>query len=153
MVKTIIDDIDGVVTTPGGSGVEIRSKVDFCASPSPPTRTLTTDTVLTNSDAGVILFAATGAPVRTATLPAASECGGQTFVFRSLTAAAHIITGSNDDAGNAVMKHDTVFGSITSTSGSNVTFAAAIGDSIAMTSDGLNFHIIANFGTKTLVNL
>ncbi len=146
MVKVTITS-QGIIQSPG-SGVE----GSFTKRPS---STLTANTTLTAADAGVIILSASQGAL-TITLPTAADAIGSSFIFRTTSPSAHIIT-SSADVGNVIYTPSGTaigvtgglsLGALPGTNASKITFPAVVGSSACITSDGLGWGY--HFGSGSL---
>ena len=88
-------------------------------------------------------------------MPVASRVPGGFFTFRSLSADAHILTGSAEVEGTKVFAGapaQVAGAQITSTSaqGSQLRLPAVLGSSVTLMSDGVNFLVVASSGSYTI---
>lgn len=129
---------DGVVNELGGMQVASSGS-------------LTSTSTLTAAQAtGLILIS--GSAALTTTLPTASLAGGQMVCFRSLSAHAHVLTGS--DSGIQSFSRQVFSGTLGAVAGTGgaLTFPAAVGASVALMCDGRNWLICGASGTLVLSN-
>ena len=139
-VSTIIDSTLGVVSVIDSSGDTTPGTVTIAGLLTPVTALLTGST-LTPAQAGVVTIA--GGAASLVVMPLASDCPGAMFTVRSVSAFAHILTGSQEANGIRVFTNGT-------TSGSRATLANIVGSSAALISDGKSFLILGNSGSVTL---
>ena len=128
MPKVVYTAAKGLVQS-AGSGVTLESL------PSSPVQAITTTSAISSPGAYTI----SGAGALTITMPLAATHPGGVFSFRTLSAHAHRLTGS--DAGASV------FSGVNS--GARVTLSSTIGSSIVLMSDGKSFCQIGASGTLT----
>ena len=76
-------------------------------------------------------------------MPLASSVPGAQFIVRNLSAHAHALTGSAEAGGTKVFTDGT-------SRGSKIALAAAVGNSVTLVSDGVNFCVMANSGSLTI---
>ncbi len=74
-------------------------------------------------------------------MPTAAAAVGQIMTFRTLSAHAHILTGSQETAGT------TAFRNTAGTVGSRLTLGASVGDGVVLHSDGRNIWVIGGSGS------
>lgn len=152
VLSTRIDSTQGPVTSTGdvgGLGVERNTQNrGFGPFKVDSTLAVTGSSTLLPGDAGIVTLSS-GAAI-TEVLPLASACPGATFIFRSLSAQAHILTASQETGGtkNIVCPLSTSNGA--TSSGNKFTFGSVVGNSVVMQSDGLSFHILSYSGSFTL---
>lgn len=147
MVKVRITD-KGIITEPGdGVNIEMGASGMGFMPYSRPIQALTTDVTLTDVNAGVLTLSSSNSTPRTITLPAASSVPGSMFVFRSLSADIHVLTGS--DAGIEVFAGQ--FGAGGSIgNGSRLQMPAVIGSAVTLLCDGRNYMVLGSSGTMTI---
>lgn len=155
---------DGVVTVAGGSNVLIQGAVtldtptfgtpritgvaNVDAVGMSPT-TLTTSTAITRGG----LYYVTGDTVTTVTLPAAANVPGQSFIFRSTSAQAHVVTASAETNGTLAIVG---FPGMAEASlelnghGSKLTLTAVQNSSVMLVCDGVNFLVSAASGSHAI---
>jgi hypothetical protein len=149
MPKVKITDSKGLVQT-AGKGIEFES--------TPTMTTHARTTAFTASAGGLYTITAGGAV--TVSLPLASACAGQMFIFRNGDASANIISGNVGEGGSAVPIYGNVMTSsviidpeqnnvtnIRNISAYALTLAAAAGAAVTLVSDGNKFCVLANSGT------
>lgn len=101
-----------------------------------PVQTLTaSSTTFTAGDAGVTYLSRSGGAA-TVILPAASTCPGAEFVFRTVTAQAHVVSAS----ANTITYGEGVGG--LNANYSQLTFAASANRSAILKSDGASYVIL-----------
>jgi len=140
-LKTRIDTAKGPVVTNNDTGVSIErntSNRGFSPFPVDSVPTIGSST-LTAGAAGVSIISGSG--VQTVVLPLAANCPGAEFIFKVGSASAHIVTSSQEVTGSTVL----VSGSVV---GAALTFAASIGASTILKSDGSHFIVVGNFGVN-----
>ncbi len=106
-----------------------------------PVSVLATGSTLTPTQAGVVTL--DGGATSLLVMPLASSCPGAMFTVRSVSAFAHILTGSQEAAGTKVFTNGT-------SNGSRATLTAVVGSSATLLSDGKNFLVLGNSGSVTL---
>lgn len=127
-----------VVYTPAkGLVQEAGSGISFSTLPFAVVQTQNTSSGSV-SQPGV--YTVSGTAVVTTVLPDAAAVPGGLFVFRSLSAKAHALTGST--AGNIFT--DGTY------EGKNVALSNVVGSSVSLLSDGLSYCVIANSGSLTV---
>lgn len=114
--------------------------------------TKTANATLTNADAGITLVSGTASAL-TVTMPAAPAAPGSLFIIRSLSAHAHVITGSTSDAGVLFVERGMMAGPlVTNFSGSQgqrLTMPATANASVVMMSDGVRWCVFGGSGSLT----
>lgn len=149
MPKVTINDSQGLVQS-SGSGVEFNSSVSIN---SPVSMTsLPTTTVSAKTAAETLVspgaYTVSGSSALTMIMPQASSVPGGTFVFRTASAHAHILTGSQEANGTLVFAG--MPGATPDTRGSKLTISAVQGSSVALISDGASFLLMAASGSHTI---
>jgi len=150
-IGTRIDSTSGPNSTNNSEGFQVERNANnkgFSPFQVDNTVALTANGTLTAGNAGVNTIS--GSTALTEVLPLASACPGADFTFRSLSAHAHILTGSQETAGtrNIVCTLSTSNGP--TSSGNKFTFGAVVGSSVVLKSDGLSFHVMSYSGSFTL---
>lgn len=143
MPKVTINDSQGLVQS-SGSGLEISSTVSMTALPTTPVLAQTSAATLTKPG----VYTLSGSIATTWVMPLASTVPGGTFVFRSASAHAHVLTGSQEASGTKVFAGHV--GATPDTQGSALALAAIQGSSVALISDGLSFLVMAASGSCTI---
>lgn len=144
-VGTRVDSTSGVVTTNNNSGFSIeRSVSNYGFSPFKvdSVQALTGSTTLYAGNAGVLTIS--GSTVLTQSMPTAASCPGATFVFRNLSAHAHVLTGSQETAGTKAFVSALADAE---GQGSKLVLSGAVGGSVVLMSDGLYFHALSYSGS------
>jgi len=155
MAKTRIDS-RGVVTTPGGSGVTLGSATTFSkgatfATSSQFQEEITlksgsiSDVVPIGADANIVrggVYTLSGDSEITASLPTPADVPGAMFIFRSISAHAHMITSSN-----VTQDLETITDG--SSEGARIALDSVIGSSAALVCDGRSYLVLASSGTVT----
>ncbi|TXH08170.1 MAG: hypothetical protein E6R04_11410 [Spirochaetes bacterium] len=150
-IKTRIDTALGVVSTNNATGIQIERTTEnrgFSPFKVDSTLAVTGSATLAAGHAGVTTLSGSG--VLTQVLPLASACPGAEFVFRSLSAHAHVLTGSQETAGTRNIQCAFSSSNGPTASGSKFTFGATVGNSVILKSDGLSFHVMSYSGSFTL---
>lgn len=93
-VSTTIDSTLGVVSTVDPAGTTAAGTVTVSGLKAATTTVSSTPVTLVAGSAGLVLLSTGGAA--TVTMPDPSTCPGSTFVFRSTTAQAHVLTRSEE---------------------------------------------------------
>ena len=106
--------------------------------------TLSAATTLANNAAAN--YVVSGAAILTMTLPLASETAGSTYRFRVGSVHAHILTASQETAGDVVVTDGT-------TQGSRLTLPNVVGSSVVLMSEGVNWLVLGNSGSFTIDGL
>ena len=110
--------------------------------PAPLSTTALTGTAVLTQP-GVYTISSSVAGVITVRMPVASTMPGSYWVFRSLSAHAHIVSQSQSETATEPMTNGT-------TNGNQIALPAVIGSSVALMGDGLNYLVLGNSGTLTL---
>lgn len=150
-IKTRIDTAQGVVSTNNASGIQLERNTGnsgFTPFKVDSIQAITGSVTLTAGHAGVVTIS--GSSALTDVLPLASACPGAEFTFRSLSAHAHILTGSQETAGTRNIVCPLSSSNGATSSGNKFTFGAAVGNSVILKSDGLSFHVLSYSGSFTL---
>ena len=150
MPKISYDSARGLVQETG-SGVSFNSdSISFSTLPTSAVQAVTTNATV--SSAGVYTISgSTAGGVLTVILPAASTVPGGTFVFRSTSADAHILTGSAESNGTKVfagIPGSSVAG--VAAQGSRLTLANILGSSVSLVCDGKSFLVTGLSGSCTI---
>lgn len=149
MPKVVINDSRGLFQE-SGSGLSVDSSVSISSPVIMSTLPKTTVSAKTSSttivDPGVYTVSSTGA--LTMTMPLASDVPGGLFIFRSASAHAHVLTGSQEAGGTLVFAG--MPGATPANQGSALTLPAVVGSSVALISDGKNFLVTAASGSCTI---
>lgn len=84
-------------------------------------------------------------------LPNPASYPGGVYTFRSLGTAgqAHFLTGTTSDNLGAFLTQGYIGALRDNQQGSRITLGTAVGSSVTLVSDGLNFCVMANSGTLT----
>ncbi|NBP03223.1 MAG: hypothetical protein EBU90_24620 [Proteobacteria bacterium] len=153
-VGTRTDSTSGVVTTDNSSGFSVErntSNVGFAPYKVDSIYAVTSSLTLAAGDAGVITLSSSVAGVLTEVMPTAASTPGATFIFRTTSAHAHILTGSQEANGTKVFINRLTGSGVTSDQqGSRLTLNAAQGSSVFLQSDGRLFHVLAYSGSFTI---
>lgn len=139
-IGTRVDSISGPVSSNNAAGLTIAkdtSNVGFGPFPVESATAITSATTLTPGNAGVLTVSSSAA--LTNILPTAASCPGAEFIFRNLSAHAHIITSSQETAGVTAIVSGASF------VGAKITMAATVGAAVILKSDGVHFTVIGNF--------
>jgi len=143
MPKVTIDDSQGLVQS-AGSGLQINSSVSLSHLP--------TTSVAAQTSAGTLsapgVYTLSGSTALTWVMPLASSVAGGTFVFRSASAHAHVLTGSQETSGKRVFAG--MVGATPENEGSALALEGVQGSSVALISDGNKFLVMAASGSCTL---
>jgi hypothetical protein len=133
----------------GGSGFYVeQNELNYGFGPYAMVVTpLTTASILTTP--GVYTLSSSTTPV-VVTMPSASAVPGAQFIFRSLSAHFHDLTGSQEVALTKVFCHDgQLSGSLItgSSQGSRLELRNVEGSSVFLVSDGTNYLVTASSGS------
>lgn len=148
-VGTRVDSAQGVVTTNNSSGLSVErstSNIGFSPFKVDAVQAMTSSMTLSAGDAGVNTLSSSA--VLTQSMPTAASCPGATFIFRNLSAHAHVLTGSQETAGTRVFL-SMLSGSVAG-QGSKLVLSGAVGGSVVLQSDGLKFHALSYSGSFTV---
>lgn len=91
------------------------------------------------------VYTVSGDVAVTVTMPLASTVPGATFVFRTTSVHAHVLTGSAWPAGEKAFCG--ISGSLGKVDGQAIVFPAMIGASVALLSDGNKFLLVGGTGS------
>lgn len=130
MVKTRVTSA-GIVSSPGSGFIGSFTEASQ--------QTRRASATLTAADAGLIILSASQGAL-TMVLPRASDAPGASFIFRSTSPSAHVLT-SSQDAGNVIITQSS-FSDQLNTSGSIITFPPITGSSIMLMSEGVNWFVL-----------
>jgi hypothetical protein len=150
-IKTRIDTARGVYSENNANGIQLErntGNTGFTPFKVDSVQAITGSVTLTAGHAGVITIS--GSSALTDVLPLASACPGAEFTFRSLSAHAHILTGSQETAGTRNIMCALSSSNGATSSGNKFTFGATVGNSVVLKSDGLTFHVLSYSGSFTL---
>ncbi len=146
-VKVTLDPTEGLVQTTVAAGSADALPQGFSPFRLPTTR-LSTNTTLSADSGGVYAITSSTGGAKTITLPAASAAPGIMYVFRSLSADAHVITASNEVVKTKAISFGAPSGSTSSgTVGSRLAFPATIGCSAAMVGTGQGWLVLSVSGS------
>ena len=131
-----------VVYTAGkGLVQETGSGIQFDQMPFSPVQPVTTTgTAITTPG----VYTVTGGPLLVI-VPAPSSIPGGTVIVRSLSAQAHALTGSSASAGINIFRSSPM--TTANITGQKFTFAATIGETVTLISDGLAYCVAAGSGS------
>ncbi len=153
-VGTRIDNTIGAVTTNAAAGITVERNAGnkgYAPFPVDSTPTVVTSSTLDASNCGLTVLSGTTGVIAI-TMPLASTVAGATFVFRSTSADAHTLSGSQEASGIKVF--DMASGSNGSlaagVSGSKLTFPAIPGATVVLVSTGVSFMVLRVSGTMTV---
>jgi hypothetical protein len=134
MAKITVTNTQGLNQIRSGNGVVLQN-----------TPTVSAAAGLVTGDAASLpgVYTIAGGGAASIAMPTASESIGGVFVFRSTSAQAHFLTGSSEAAGTTVFTNGV-------TKGSKLALAAAVGNSVTLVSDGVNFCVLGNSGSLAL---
>lgn len=144
MSRVVISDATGIFQIRDGSGVEISSPVTFSSFPTVAVAAQTAPATLVNPG----VYTLSGGSAQTWVMPTAASVPGGTFIFRCLSAHAHVLTGSQEAPGTKVFAGFP--GGTPDTNGSRLTLPAVVGSSVALVSDGVSFLLTAASGSCTI---
>ena len=144
MPKTIISDSVGVKVVANQTGLQVDSTLSLSTTPTVTVQALTAASTLVNGG----VYTVSGASAVTTVMPLASSVPGSTFVFRSVSAHAHVFTGSQETGGTLVFAGHV--GAAPDTQGSQLSLPTTVGSSVALISDGLKFLVMAASGSAVI---
>jgi len=151
MPKLTYDATRGLVQE-SGSGVVFNSdSITFTSMPISSVQAIATSATVTSP--GVYTVSGS-AGVLSVVMPLASAVPGAQFVFRTLSADAHILTGSQETSGTKVfagIPGSSVAG--VAAQGSRLTLPGVLGSSVALVSDGKSFLVAGLSGSCTIAGL
>lgn len=148
MAKITFNDSIGMKIERDGGGVVFEGGTTVSSSPKMTLQSITTASTLTLGG----VYTVSGNTAVTVTMPTAASCPGSTFVFRSTSAHAHVLTGSQETSGTKVFAG--MFGaSGVDGQGSSLALNAVQGSSVALISDGASFLLHALSGSCTISGL
>jgi hypothetical protein len=137
----------GVNTTNNTAGTTVErnsSNKGFSPFPADSVAAQTANATLDAGSCGLNTVSGSAGAI-TLVLPLAANVPGAKFVFRTTSADAHILTGSQEVAGTKVFA---VLGA--ATLGSKLTMPAVVGSSVVVESDGLHYIVNALSGVVTV---
>lgn len=140
MPKVVINDSQGLVQS-AGSGVEINSSISMSRLPTAAISAQTSSTAVVAPG----VYTLSGSSALTMVMPLASQVPGGLFVFRSASAHAHALTGSQESNGTLVFAGQA--GAAPDNQGSKLALASVEGSSVALISDGKSFLVTAASGS------
>ena len=127
-----------------GSGIALTTNsLSFSSLPFSPLQAKTDDATITSPG----VYTITGTPAKAMTMPTADSFPGGIFIFRSLSAAAHYLTGSAETGGTKVFKGIQSGSLVPQDQGSKLALAAIAGASVSLISDGKSYMVMASSGT------
>lgn len=153
-VGTRIDNTVGTVTSNTAVGITVERNAankGFAPYPADSVLTVTTSVTLDASSCGLTVLSGTAGAL-TLVMPSAAVTAGATFIFRSTSADAHILTGSQEAQGVKVFDFATgsMGASPAAISGSRVTFPAIPGATLIMVSTGQSFMVTRVSGVMSI---
>lgn len=142
MPKVVYNSVQGLVQQ-AGSGVELNTtSLSFSSLPFSPIQAITT-TGQTLTAPGV--YTVSGASALTTTVPDPSSIPGGMVIVRAISNKAHVLTGSANVAGVNIFRSSPL--ATANVVGQKFTFAATVGETVTLVSDGLAFCIAAGSGS------
>jgi len=142
MPKVVYNAAQGLVQQ-AGSGVELNTNsLSFSALPFSPVQAITTTGT---SIAAPGVYTVSGASALTTTMPTPASIPGGMVIVRAVSNKAHILTGSADVAGVNIFRSSPM--TTPNVTGQKFTFAATVGETVTLVSDGLAFCIAAGSGS------
>lgn len=143
MAKVTFNDSVGMKIERDGNGVVFEGSM--ATSPKMDIQPITVATTLTVGG----VYTVSGNSAVTVTLPLASSVPGSTFIFRSTSAHAHVLTGSQETVGTKVFAG--IPGAVgVNGQGSSLALSSVQGSSVALVSDGRSFLLNAFSGSCTI---
>lgn len=143
-VKTTLNSTFGLFNTNAESGIVIEkdaSNVGFAPFKVHSTGAFTGSATVVAGDAGVTTVS--GVAAVTLVMPLASATAGSDFCFRTTSAHAHILTGSQETNGTKVFSDGT-------NNGSRLTLTNVVGSSVWLKSDGVSYLVMGRSGSVTI---
>jgi len=126
-----------------GTGISLTTdSLSFSALPFSPVQAITTTGT---SIAAPGVYTVSGASALTTTLPTPASIPGGMIIVRAISDKAHILTGSAAVAGVNIFRSSPL--ATANVTGQKFTFAAAVGETVTLVSDGLSFCIAAGSGS------
>ena len=142
MPKVVYTAAQGLVQS-AGSGVELNTtSLNFSSLPFSPVQAITTN-LATIATAGV--YTVSGASALTSSLPDPSSIPGGMVIVRAISNKAHVLTGSAAVAGVNIFRSSPL--ATANVVGQKFTFAATVGETVTLISDGLAFCVAAGSGS------
>lgn len=135
MPKVVYNSNQGLIQE-AGSGIQ------FSELPFSPVQAITT-TGTTITKPGV--YTVSGATALTTTVPNPSSIPGGMVIVRAISNKAHILTGSAAVEGVNIFRSSPL--ATANVTGQKITFAATVGETVTLISDGLAFCIAAGSGS------
>ena len=121
---------------------EAGSGISFSELPFSPVQAITaTGTTITKPG----VYTVSGASALTTTVPNPSSVPGGVVIVRAISDKAHILTGSSAVAGVNIFRSSPL--ATANVTGQKITFAATVGETVTLISDGLAFCIAAGSGS------
>jgi hypothetical protein len=128
-----------------GSGVVFQTDtVSFTSLPFTPVQAITAAATVTSPG----VYTISGSAALPVVMPLAATHPGGTFIFRTVSAQAHYLTGSAEATGTPVFAGQA--GATPAGVGSKLNFPAIEGSSVVLVSDGRRFCITAGSGSMSL---
>ncbi len=150
-ISTRVDSTSGLNSVNNATGLSVeRNASNRGVSPFPVDSVVTasvTATVLDASHAGLTLITGSAGAINLV-MPLASAVPGARFIFRTLSADAHSLSGSLETAGTKVFVDGQ--GTSATATGSKLTFPAVVGSVVMLTSDGQKYLMTARSGTMII---
>jgi hypothetical protein len=132
-----------VVYTAGkGLVQETGSGIQFDEMPFSPVQPVTTTGTAIRTPG---VYTVTGGSPLVVVVPAPSSIPGGTVIVRSLSAQAHALTGSSESAGINIFRSSPM--TTANITGQKFTFAATIGETVTLISDGRAYCVAAGSGS------
>ena len=143
MARVVISS-QGIVEYESGTGVDISMPLALSQFPTLSTTAQTSAGTLTSPG----VYTLSGSTALTWVMPLASAVPGGTFIFRTASAHAHVLSGSQETAGTRVFSGQA--GATPDARGSKLTLPNVQGSSVVLVSDGLSFLLTAASGSCTI---
>jgi len=144
MPKVVYDAARGLVQETGSGVVFTTDSIVFSSLPTSAVQAITTNGA-TITAPGV--YTVSGTSALTTVLPAPSAIPGGTVIVRAVSDKAHALTGSAAVAGLNIFRSSPL--ATANVVGQKFTFAATVGETVTLVSDGLAFCIAAGSGSIT----
>jgi hypothetical protein len=144
MPKVTYDAARGLVQETGSGVVFTTDSLVFSSLPTSAVQAITTNGS-TITAPGV--YTVSGTSALTTVLPAPSAIPGGTIIVRAISDKAHALTGSAAVAGLNIFRSSPL--ATANVVGQKFTFAATVGETVTLISDGLAFCVAAGSGSIT----
>jgi len=146
MPKVVYSPAKGLVQESGTGVVFEGESISFAATPFTPVQTVSTTGAITSP--GVYAITSSTGGAKTVTLPVANLFPGGTFIFRSLSADAHVIAAASAD-GKGIAGQAGVAAAL-ALSGSNLALGGKQGFSVVLVNDGQTYCVTGGSGSFSI---